>query len=330
MAPSLRRDLPIQDRIRDLLHWEESACDWCGSQQGDLLFEGGDGLLDLPGMFRHVRCYKCGLIRQNPRLAWESLKEYYPKDYTSYSPILKEERSRWRQWDRRYGMWKRLRLIQKRQGGGQLLDVGCGTGIFLEAALRTKRWQVVGIEPTQWAANYARQSLGANVLTGSLADVSLPENYFHLVTMWDVLEHLPQPVQDLRQVHRLLREGGWLVFSIPNVESLGARVFGPYWIGWDLPRHLYLFPRPTLETILTSLGFRIDGWQCLSMSYNTLGHSLEFWSKSWAPRHPTLARGLVRAYHTLFMRAGLLLPLGMLDRLNLSSLITVFAQKVSR
>jgi hypothetical protein len=146
--------------------------------------------------------------------------------------------------------------------------------------------------------------------------------------MWHVLEHLPEPVADLRRAHRLLRPNGWLMMMIPNVESLAARVFGPYWLGWELPRHLYLFPRRTLDAILTSVGFRSADWRCLRGSYATLGYSLEFWSRAEGG-HRWLAQMLVRAHRTLFARAALLVPLWVLDQLKLTTVITVFAQKAS-
>src|SRR5512145_1690770 len=141
---------------RELI-WEESLCDWCGSPGGEVLFIGPDLLMELPGEFHLVRCTACGLIRQNPWLAWESLKSYYPEDYSAYEPIIGRERSRLRRADRRYGMWKRLRSIERFQPDGRLLDVGCGTGIFLAEAQRTRRWDLMAVEPSPAAAEYVQR-----------------------------------------------------------------------------------------------------------------------------------------------------------------------------
>jgi hypothetical protein len=142
------------------------------------------------------------------------------------------------------------------------------------------------------------------------------------------LEHLSEPVQDLRQIHSLLKDGGWLFFSMPNYESLEAKVFGPYWSGWDLPRHLYIFPRSILYVILTQIGFGQISRRCISTSYHALGHSLEFWSQSWEKEHPKIHRTLLKFYRSWFARLGLLLPLAILDRLNLSTNISFAAQKI--
>jgi 2-polyprenyl-3-methyl-5-hydroxy-6-metoxy-1,4-benzoquinol methylase len=311
------------------LIWEEIVCNWCGTPEGTFLLEGPDRHLHLPGQFRLVVCPECGLIRQNPRLVWSSLKQYYPESFCSFAPAVEAEPSLWRRLDRRYGMWKWLRAVERYQPGGRLLDVGCGTGIFLAEAQRTGRWQVTGVEPSQAAADYARLVLKLPVLNGALAEVEsdLPSASFDVVTLWNVLEHLPEPITDLRRIHRLLRPGGWLIAMIPNVESLAARVFGPYWLGWELPRHLYLFPRQTLQHILISLGLKPIRWQCFSSSYFTLAHSLEFWSETWSGKYPLLARLLMRLYRTLLTRAVLLAPLWVLDQLKRSTIITVFAQK---
>jgi SAM-dependent methyltransferase len=312
------------------LIWETVACDWCGASAGDLVVEGPDLHLQLPGRFRLIRCANCGLIRQDPRLAWEALKDYYPPDFCSFVPIIDEEPSWLRRLDRRYGMWKNLRAVERWQRGGRLLDVGCGTGVFLAEAQRTGRWQVVGVEPSS-AADYARRVLKARVIEGRFAEAEpqLEPASFDVITLWNVLEHFSEPTADLRRAHRLLRPGGWLIAMVPNLESLAARVFGSYWLGWELPRHLYLFPRIVLARILAELGFAVRDWRCFSGSYSTLDYSLQFWSRSWSDRFPRLARALLAIYRTLPVRLALAPPLWVLDQLRLTTLITVFCQKTS-
>ena len=276
-----------------------------------------------------VRCIKCGLIRQNPRLEWESLKDYYPEDFISYVPLIREETSRLRRLDRRYGIWKQVRAVEEFQRGGRLLDVGCGTGIFLEELLRSGRWQVVGIEPTEKIADYASQALRVEIHQGRFSDVTLPDNSFDAITMWHVLEHLDHPIADLRHAHQLLKENGLLTIEIPNVEGLEAKLFGPYWIGWELPRHLYQFPETMLRTILTTLGFKWVATRRISMTHALLGNSLEFWMQSWNPRNHALAHRLLQVYRSIPARIALALPQWVFDRLNLSSVITIFARKDS-
>lgn len=310
------------------IQWEETSCDWCGSSESELLFKGPDRLEQLPGEFTMVRCSRCGLFRQSPRPAWVSLKNYYPENYASYPPLVRTGRNVLRRLDKRYGPWKRLRAIQRFQSRGKLLEVGCGTGLFLEEALRSNRWSVTGIEPNTKTARYAQQMLQVPVYQGRFSEVKLPSQSFDVIAFWNVLEHLDHPIRDLRYAHQLLKDNAWLVIAIPNAESLEARLFGQFWVGWDLPRHLYVFPRSTLYTIMESLGFRIQAKRCISTSYSVLGHSLDFWSQSWGGRFPGVRHLLLRLYGSIVVRAGLIPPLWLLDRFHTSTIITYFAQKI--
>lgn len=309
--------------------WEQCACDWCGTQESEPVFEGPDRLEGLPGTFSMARCPQCGTYRQNPRPVWESLQHYYPEDYKSHPRLVQDEPTRLQRLDKRYGPWKRLRAVDRCQPGGSLLEVGCGTGLFLEEALKSGRWQVTGIEPGERAAAYVRDRLGVSVHTGRFSEIDLPEDSYDAIVMWNVVEHLDSPVADLRYAHRLLKDGGWLIFSIPNLESFERRVFGPTWVGWDLPRHLYLFPQDALDGILDSIGFTVTDRRCISTSYSVLGHSLDFWSQTWAERQPAIRRIILGSYHSLIGRLLMVPPLWLLDRLNLSTILTIFAQKTA-
>jgi 2-polyprenyl-3-methyl-5-hydroxy-6-metoxy-1,4-benzoquinol methylase len=309
------------------LSWEESACDRCGSMETEPVFEGPDRLEHLPGTFQVVRCRQCGLYRQNPRLAWDSLQHYYPSDYASHGNLVQDQAGKWRPYLVRYGPWKRLRAVEKYQNGGKLLEVGCGTGLFLEEAVRSGRWEVTGIEPTERVAQYAAEKLGVPILQSTFEDTSLPESEFDVIALWNVLEHLSQPVACLKTAHRLLKANGWLVFSIPNVDGLEARLFGTSWIGWDLPRHLFIFPLETVGDILAEVGFDYVGSKCISGSYALLGESLEFWSQGWQDRHPITRKLMLKIYYSALGRIALIPPLWLADRLKQSTLITIFAQK---
>ena len=311
----------------ETLEWETCNCAWCGSQESRLLFEGPDRVERLPGQFRFVTCNNCGLIRQDPRLSWESLKHYYPDNYHAYISLVKDEKNRLRKFNRRYYQWKFRKNLERYQSSGKLLDVGCGTGLLLEEFERTKNWQTMGIEPNERAAKYASQQLGIKVLHNQLTQVNLPPESFDVITFINVLEHLPDPIENLRTAYKLIKPGGWLIFSIPHVESLDAKLFGKYWIGWDLPRHLYLFPRTVLHSILENLDFQWIGDKYISNSYATIGLSLENWALDNMNRQQPIIRNLVRFYNSWLVRFGLIVPLSIMDRLKLTTLLTVFAQK---
>lgn len=309
------------------LEWEFCVCDSCGCAESELVFEGPDRLTHLPGTFQIVRCVQCGIYRQNPRLAWTSLKNFYTDDYVSHTPLIQDYPSRITRLDKRYGNWKRLRAVERFIDHGRLLEVGCGTGTFLEEALRSKRWEVSGVEPVDKVATYVSDRLGIEVHNGRFSDTLLSPEYYDVIVMWNVLEHLDHPFRDINYAYRLLKDGGWFVFSIPNMESYDLQIFGKYWLGWELPRHLYLFPRSPLENILTEYGFEVVSMECLSTSYATLGLTLDFWVQSWPEKNARLGNTFLRLYNTIILRAALVPPLWILDKLNRSTLITWFVQK---
>jgi len=313
--------------IINQLQWEESACAWCGSTDDELIFKGPDRLHGLPGTFRLVRCRQCGIFRQNPRLKWDSLSKYYPQDYVSYDYDAGGCPNSIRAKIKNRGNRKRRLAIEHFQPGGRLLEVGCGTGAFSRELLNSGHWDVVGIEPNGKAATHARRTLGIPVHQGAFADAALEPEFFDAIVLWCVVEHLAQPIQDLRRAHTLLKRGGWLFFSVPNCESLGGKIFGRFWSGWDLPRHLYVFPESILHEILESVGFHNISTRCISTSYDALGHSLDFWSQDWADKYPKLRHYLMQFYRSWIVRSGLFIPLAILERFNLTTNITCFAQK---
>jgi SAM-dependent methyltransferase len=311
------------------LSFEKTPCDWCGSNETRLIFTGPDLLLGLPGQFSMVRCASCGLIRQDPRLKWDSLIAYYTEEYGPYEKNIAEEKSRFKQVDRRYGMWKRLRAIQQLKPLGKLLEIGCGTGIFLAEAQRTGRWELTAVEPNVEAAAYVEKNLHVPVFVDRFSEARLPLNNYDVIVMWNVLEHLDHPIGDLRHIHELLKEGGWLIFSIPNVESLDSKMFGPYWLGWELPRHLYLFPRKQMRQILDQIGFTRVRESCLAGNHASFGLSIEFALRGKNLQNRSLARLLLSLYRSLPVRL-LFSPLfWLIGKFRRSTLITVFAQKRS-
>jgi len=308
------------------LSWLDSPCDGCGAKGGYLLFEGPDLLLNLPGRFRVVQCFQCGLIRQNPCLSWESLKSYYPQDYSSYTKNIGSEQSNMHRLDRRYGMWKRIRTLERFQPEGRLLDVGCGTGVFLGEAQRSGHWNLMGVEPNSHAATYAQNTLGIHIMAQRFDEITLPDDSFDVITMWNVLEHMFTPIEDLRHAYQLIRPGGWIVLAIPNVDGIGAKVFGQYWMGWDLPRHLYLFSQKQLRNILGEIGFNWVDARCIAGGHSSLKLSIEFLMRA-KNISSNFTNIMFKSYQSLPARIIFSPFFWLADQLRQCSLITIFAQK---
>jgi SAM-dependent methyltransferase len=277
-------------------------------------------------MFRVVECMQCGWLRQNPRPTEETIEYYYPPDYINFIGAVEDEPRRWRQWDRRYEFLKRRRAIERLKPQGRLLDVGCATGLFLHE-MQQAGWEVAGVEPNSGAAAYAQQRFGLQVHVGTLRQAALPNGSVDVLTLWDVLEHVHAPWADLFEAQRLLTEGGLLVLSLPNLESLERRWFGPLWLGWDLPRHLYFFPRPSIVAALSELGLRVEGFRCIAGSYHAWLLSLRFYfEEHYAPgaRGPQWVLGAMRSFPA---RLAFATPFWAIGQAHRASVITVFARK---
>lgn len=303
------------------------ACLVCGADEAAPFMEMRDRLLGLDGHFYLVRCRRCGLIYQNPQLTRTELARYYPPEYHPFLPAIEDEPLPWRRWDRRRGVDKRCRAVIAHAGirTGRVLDVGCATGIFLDG-MRRWGWQTLGVEPNPVASAYARERLGLEVITAELETAGLSEAAFDVVTLWDVLEHVPSPRRTLTEAARVLRPGGLLVLSLPNIESVEARLFGRYWAGWDQPRHLALFPPSVLVRLLGSTGFVNPEISAFTGYHGTLVLSLDFWlgEKVPQPRLRTLLARLVRSWPA---RALTWPYYQVANRLRLTSIMVVFAYK---
>lgn len=309
------------------LQWEQPACNFCGSSETHPKLIGPDRLLGLPGMFTIVECATCGLYRQFPRPVWESLKAYYPEHYVSYTEHHSQITSRFRRFERRYGMWKRMRAVKGVCSKGRLLDVGCGSGNFLAEVQNHLGWDAIGIEPNASAANYATRHLPFEIVNSSFLEYSSSGEQFDVVTMWNVFEHLPYPLDALSHTNGLIKPGGWLIGSIPNMEGLDSRVFKDLWLGWDLPRHLYFFSRKLLNDALQASGFSLESVQCIASTYAAIRHDLEFWSQTWEPGKDFQKELLLGLYNFPLTKIALSPFYWLFDRMTLSPIVTFFAQK---
>lgn len=254
---------------------ERVNCNLCHSNDTERLFRGHDRLHGLPGSFPVVRCRQCGLIYLNPRPTRREIATYYPKSYQPHVFFERIQRSRRARLDYYYGLRKRRRAIERLTPVGKLLDVGCGSGSFLHY-MQHHGWEVWGQEISQCATAYARRELGLEVCRDYLEDTPFPADSFDVVTLWNVLEHLHNPAASLARIKELVKADGLLVIAVPNAASWDARLFGPAWVGYDVPRHLYTYDKSTLRALLKKAGFRVVHSRCLFGSYQAIADSLRF------------------------------------------------------
>ncbi len=170
--------------------------------------------------------------------------------------------------------WKKRLVGRLIPPGSRILDIGCGTGEF--PAVLSQDYIVEGIEPEPRAARWACERFGLKVHTGDLDSVNIEAGGFRLVTLWHVLEHMPNPTGALESINRLLDPEGTVLIALPNIRSLDARLYGPWWVALDAPRHLWHFSAPQLELILQKYGFKLikSGMMPLDTFYNSLHSEL--------------------------------------------------------
>jgi SAM-dependent methyltransferase len=189
-------------------------------------------------------CLDCGMVfNEPPPSETGHLAEY---EAISDPEYLEQREARRRTYERE------LERIERHGKGRDLLDVGCYSGFFLDQA-RSRGYRVKGVEPSRWAVEHARGELGLDVFHGPVEAFETAER-FDLVTMWDVIEHLVDPVGTLRKIHGLLRPGGLLAFTTHNLDSLAARVLrGRY--PFFMEMHTIHLRDRTRDRLLAETGF---------------------------------------------------------------------------
>ena len=262
-------------------HWDNVSCPICPADTRSIPYLTCCDRLREP-RFRNyhlVSCLRCGLIFLNPRPTAGDASEFYQED--GYDPFLSLQSPR-RLLDRIYELARKRTLAWKKRlvgrlvpPGSRILDIGCGTGEF-PAVCQLSDYIVEGIEPEPGAARWARERFGLKVHTGDLDSVSAEAGRFRLVTLWHVLEHMPNPTGALESISHLLDPEGAILIALPNIRSLDARIYGPWWVALDAPRHLWHFSGHQLELILQKSGFKLirSGMLPLDTFYNSLHSEL--------------------------------------------------------
>ena len=232
-------------------------------------------------------CPGCGLLfRAEPARAEDVTAMYSDESYA-------EDRCAALTHDREHDARRRAAWTRARVAGSRLLDVGAGSGFFVAAA-RGEGFSAIGVEPSDLSARYARTQLGVDVRTGFLDTAGLSERDFDVVCMWHVLEHAPDPLALLRDVHVRLRPGGRLVVEVPNIESVGARLLGGRWAHLDPTAHVCHFRPRSMAAALQTAGYTVV----------ELGTLVEgYYDTPVARRRPRRIAGrVVRALHLRTLR----------------------------
>ncbi len=227
-------------------------CTLCGSALFRKKFSARDFLSAKGGVYPVHECRKCGLLYTAGVENRTSFR--YPDSY--YSRMADERVPGAQPLKNLYA--SRLRSLRQFRRGGKILDVGCGDGSFL-GALREAGWEAFGTEIHCSVVNAAKRQ-GLPIFEGELGDIRFPPDHFDFITYFGSFEHVGSPKQELEEVKRVLKKNGLLLISLTDAGSLEAKVFGPHWFGYEVPRHRYNYTRQSLHLLLTKTGLK-----CLKM-----------------------------------------------------------------
>lgn len=226
------------------------SCNLCGSAASAHLFTKSG--------FDLVRCGSCELVYVSKPPSGDELQKLYSFESGYQKELVDDPISTAFHHDEAA---RNLALLQKHARPGRLLDVGCSTGLFLTAA-KQAGWQARGVEYSADSSRVAREVYGQDVVTGALEPGMFEPGSFDVVTFWDVIEHVPDPVYTLGVAAELLAPGGLMVLKTPNVDGLYPKTslalasrLG-FWGHPEPPGHLFQFSEKTLSRLAAGAGLR--------------------------------------------------------------------------
>lgn len=205
--------------------------------------------------FSVYRSEALDLLATHPQPLPENLGRYYESDdYISHTDGKRSMFEKLYHAVKSHALKQKCRLLSRYVPKGKLLDIGAGTGDFLAAA-QSNGWDATGIEPS----DKARRIAASKGLTLAAHTDHLPDASFDVITMWHVLEHVPDPERQMKELKRLMKPNGIVVIAVPNFKSFDAQHYGTFWAAYDVPRHLWHFSRTAIRKIAATQSLLLEG-----------------------------------------------------------------------
>ncbi|MGB7842678.1 MAG: class I SAM-dependent methyltransferase, partial [Salinimicrobium sp.] len=195
------------------------------------------------------------LLATFPRPALNELPDFYKSEkYISHTDSKRSFLDKIYQVVKSYMLQRKITWIEeKKPTKGKILDLGAGTGDFLVQAEKSG-WEVSGIEPNEGARKLASEK-GVDLLENSS---EFSDHSFDVISMWHVLEHVPDLDKQIKELSRLLKPDGLLVVAVPNFKSEDAKAYSESWAAYDVPRHLYHFSKKAIKKIFGEYDFELN------------------------------------------------------------------------
>lgn len=227
-------------------------CIVCGSKETKVFYQEKQE-------YEVLRCQECKLVFNYPQDLQKEIESIYKKEYYfspnatfGYEDYMGEKSNIQRTFS------ERMDVIKRFMPRGQLLDVGCALGYFLEVA-SGEGYTVRGIDVSSWASQYARQNYDFEIITGKLEDCDeLEENTFDVITLWDVMEQVPHPKKFMNKVSRLLKQGGYLFLTIRDIDSFISRALKKGWIHFRPSEKYVYFNDSSIRNLLSDENFSVE------------------------------------------------------------------------
>jgi 2-polyprenyl-3-methyl-5-hydroxy-6-metoxy-1,4-benzoquinol methylase len=195
------------------------------------------------------------ILKTHPQPTLDKLGSYYEfEDYISHTDGKRTAFEKMYHFIKRKAIRDKVSLINSYQPlKGRILDIGAGTGDFL-LECKNQNWDILGIEPNDKAKGIA---LGKGIKFGDTIE-KLESNSFDVITMWHVLEHVPDVEHQVAELKRLLKPSGTIIIAVPNFKSYDANHYGAFWAAYDVPRHLWHFSKTAIEKLFDNQNMNLE------------------------------------------------------------------------
>lgn len=209
------------------------------------------------------------MLITSPQPDLENLGRYYESvDYISHTDSKRSMFEKMYHFVKSIALKNKLNLINLQQPNkGRILDIGAGTGDFLSVA-KNDGWQTIGVEPSQKAKAIAINK-GVSFVENT---IELENNSFDVISMWHVLEHVPNLENQIKELKRLLKPNGTLIIAVPNFKSFDAKYYGKFWAAYDVPIHFWHFSKTSIKQLFEKEEIKLE--KVLPMKFDSFYVSL--------------------------------------------------------
>lgn len=208
------------------------------------------------------------MLITHPQPSLDKLPSYYESvDYISHTDGNKSLFEKMYQFVKSIALKNKLNLINSESQRGKILDIGAGVGDFLSVA-KKDGWEIIGVEPSEKAKAIAKNK--GVTFVESIND--LENNSFDVITMWHVLEHVPDLENQIKELKRLIKPSGTIFIAVPNFNSFDAKYYGSFWAAYDVPIHLWHFSKTAIKKLFAKENLELQ--KVLPMKFDSFYVSL--------------------------------------------------------